>query len=299
MPSDLHPLSGFETVSAADLRRNFGVWQERAFSTPVVVARHGKPRLILASAEHYFTNGAGKEVAEDLTQNAIAAIPDHSSEALLVLDRDLRVLAVNRVFENMVSRNATRMVGQVWSELFPESAASPIGDQLRHVLRTGASVQFEAPSVAVAGRHYAFSVYPHEHGIAVLILNRTAESEMRQQIEEYRSLAASFGLVPDSAYIRVNLRAFIESASPQFTRLVGFDPKSRPHLPFTDILCADARADALERLDDVLSGGQPSRFPAALRTASGAPMPVKMALAPIWRGAAPEGAMAFFHLDGA
>ncbi|MBU1376677.1 MAG: PAS domain-containing protein [Alphaproteobacteria bacterium] len=297
MPSDLPPLRGLETVSAADLRRNFGVWQERAFSAPVVVARHGKPRLVLTSAEHYFTNGAGKEEPLDLVQNAIAAIPEHSSEGLLVLDRDLRVLAVNRVFEDMVGRHAARLVGQCWEDLFPEATTSLVGDQFRHVLRTGASVQFETPSMMADGRQYALSVFPHEHGVAALIMNRTVETEMRQQIEEYRSLAASFGVVPDAAYVRINLRAFIESASPQFTRLMGFDPKARPHLIFTDILRADARAEILERLDDVLSGGRPARFPTTMLTASGDAVDVKMALAPIWRGPAPEGAMAFFHLD--
>jgi len=298
MPSDLPPLRDLETVSAADLRRNFGVWQERAFSMPVVVAKHGKPRLVLASAEHYASAGGGGLEGTNLVSNAIAAVPEHSSEALLVMDRDLRVLAVNRVFEDMAGRAGARLMGHSWRDVFPETAHLTIGEHFRHVLRTGASVQFEASAAMVEGRHYAFSVFPHEHGIAALIANRTAEAEMRQQIEEYRSLAASFAVVPDAAYVRVNLRAFVEAASPQFANLMGFDPMARPHLPFAELLAPDSRVEALERLDDVLSGGRPARFTIAMQNAAGDAVSVKMALAPIWRGSAPTGAMAFFHLAG-
>ena len=299
MPSDLPRLRGLETVSAADLRRNFGVWQERALSSPVVVARHGKARLVLSSADHYLSVGAGKTEPEDLVSGAVAAIPEHSSEALLILGRDLRVLAVNHVFEDLAGRPAARLLGHIWSELFPEVAASPIGEHFRHVLRTGASIQFETPSAVSDGRHYAFNVFPHEHGIAALIVNRSAEAEMRAQIEEYRSLSASFGVVSDAAYARVNLRAFIESASPQFPRITGFDPAARHHLPFTEILAAEARPEVLERLDEALSGGRPARFPTTILTAGGGTASVKMAFATIWRAAAPAGAMAFFHLAAA
>lgn len=64
------------TVSAAELRRNFGVWQERAFSAPVVVARHGKPRLVLSSAERYFAdNASGEPAPTDQISGALLAIP--------------------------------------------------------------------------------------------------------------------------------------------------------------------------------------------------------------------------------
>lgn len=294
MPPDQLSLDAFQTVSAADLRRNFGVWQARASAAPLAVARHGRPRLVLASVEHYLALAQGRPTGR--TCSAMAAIPEHSSEALLVLDRDLRILAVNRLFEDMVGSPAARLVGQAWAELFPDAARTVIADQMRHVLRTGAAVRFEAPAIQANGRRYDFSLFAHEHGVAALIVDRTVEAELREQIEEYRSLVSSFAVVPDAGYVRVNLRGFIEAASPQVPRLLGFDPAERPHRLLTDLLCADARIEALERLDEVLTGGRPARFPVAMMNAAGEAVAVKLALAPIWRGATPAGAMAFFHL---
>ena len=227
---------------------------------------------------------------DDLAESAIAAIPEHSSEALLVLDHQLTILAVNRVFEDMVGRHASRLVGHSWAEVFPKTADSVVGAQLRHVFRTGAAVQFEAPSAVIEGRHYAFTAYPHEHGVAALIVNRTAEFALRDQLEEYRGVAATFALLGDAAYVRLNLRGFVEGGSPQVAQLLGIDPKARPHTPFADLLEPDCRVATLERLDVILAGGEASRAPAILRGRDGRVIPVSLAIAPIWRGPAADGA---------
>ena len=46
------------TTTAADLNRNFGLWQDRAMSEPILVTHHGRPRSVLVSAEDYRRLGA-------------------------------------------------------------------------------------------------------------------------------------------------------------------------------------------------------------------------------------------------
>jgi PAS domain-containing protein len=280
---------GAVTVSAAELRRNFGVWQERAFANPVVVIRHGKPRLVLSSAQEFFAGEPEPQAAKESgVLSAYAGIPDHSSEALLVMDRDLRVLTVNRVFEDLAGRHASNMVGRPGADLFAPGCEPVVAGHFRHALHTGMAVQFDMPSALVEGRHYAFSVFPHADGIAALIVNRTAEVALRDELEASRSLATSFALAVDLAHARLNLRGLVEDPSPQFIRLMGLDAAT-PAPPFIDMVAQSRRRQAAEALDRVLAGGPAVRLETALEGRE-SPLPTIAVMAPIWRGPAVKGA---------
>ena len=286
------------TVSAAELRRNFGLWQERAFAAPVIVARHGKPRLVLSSAERFFDAAVttGSTGPGDPLADVFAAIPAHSSEALMILDRDLRILAVNSVFEDMAGRGAARLVGRLWLEQFSEGASVAIAAHLRHVLRTGVSVQFESAAALVEGRHYRFTAFPHALGVAALIVNRTAETIMENELEEHRSLAATFALMPIAGYLKINLRGMVYGASPQVRDILGYNFNAEAHLSFAQITAPQDRSALLLAADEVLSGGEPRRLSVSLLTKDGAQTPVAMSLGALWRDHKPDGATALFHV---
>lgn len=280
---------GAVTVSAAELRRNFGVWQERAFANPIVVVRHGKPRLVLSSAQDFFAGAPEPQTSKESgVLSAYAGIPDHSSEALLVMNRDLRVLVVNRVFEDLAGLHASNMIGRPGADLFAPGCEPVVSGHFRHALQTGMAIQFDMPSALVEGRHYTFNVFPHADGIAALIVNRTAEVALRDELEVCRSLAASFALAVDLAHARVSLRGLVEEPSPQFTRLMGLDP-TRPPLPFIEMVAEARRRQAAEALDRVLAGGPAVRLETALEGREDISAVVAV-LAPIWRGPAVKGA---------
>lgn len=282
---------GSVTVSAAELRRNFGVWQERAHSGPIVVIRHGKPRLVLSSAAQFFQAPSEPQAnKESAVLSAYAGIPDHSTEALLVMNRELKVLAVNRVFEDLAGRHASNMIGRPGPELFAPGSVPVVSGHFRHALHTGMAVQFDMPSALVEGRHYALSVFPHAEGIAALIVNRTAEVALRDELEACRNLAAGVAMAADIGHARVNLRGMIEDATPQFSRILAADPAGGSPLPFTEMVVAPQRRQAVEALDRVLMGGAATRLETVLETREGQVRPVVAVLAPIWRGPVVKGA---------
>jgi PAS domain-containing protein len=284
---------GSVTVSAAELRRNFGAWQERAFAGPIVVIRHGKPRLVLSSAAQFFQASSPGPQAnkESAVLSAYAGIPDHSTEALLVMNRELKVLAVNRVFEDLAGRHASNMIGRSGPELFAAGCEPVVSGHFRHALQTGMAVQFDMPSALVEGRHYAFSIFPHADGIAALIVNRTAEVALRDELEACRSLAAGFAMAADIGHARINLRGMIEDETPQFRRILAADPTAGLPLPFTEMIVASQRRQTIEALDRVLMGGAATRLETTLETRDGGQtLPVVVVLAPIWRGPIVKGA---------
>ena len=42
-----------ETAAAAEVQRNFSLWQDRALREPVGITRNGRPRLVMMSVEEY------------------------------------------------------------------------------------------------------------------------------------------------------------------------------------------------------------------------------------------------------
>lgn len=287
---------GSVTVSAAELRRNFGVWQERAFASPIVVVRHGKPRLVLSSAAQFFAEASGANASQDAAiLNAYAGIPEHSSEALVVLNRDLNVLAVNRILEDLAGRHASNIVGRPVIELFSDPARDLVMGHLKHVLYSGTPAQFDVPSVLVEGRHYGFSVFPHAHGVAALIVNRSGEAALRDELETYRSLAAGVALAVDLAHLRLNARGAVEDANSHFARITGLRDAASARPPFLDLVAVQNRPQAADALDVVLAGGAPQRLQIALLGAERS-LAVDLTLSPIWRGPAIKGATAILQL---
>ena len=66
-----------ETVPAAEVQRNFSLWQDKALRNPVEISRNGRRRLVLMSVEEYDRlKRRDREVLtlDDFTEEDIAAI---------------------------------------------------------------------------------------------------------------------------------------------------------------------------------------------------------------------------------
>lgn len=287
------------TVSAAELRRNFGLWQQRAFAEPILIARHGKANLVLSSARQFFGEGQDQDELSEAVQAAIAALPAHSQSAFIALDRDLRIVAANNLVEDGVRRPISDLIGRLWEDVFPNSVNSAVGIHLRLVLQTSETVRFESTSHDGL-RHYDCSVFPHAHGVAALLTNRTVEHAAREEVARARSLAAAMGALGKLAHLTLNIRGVIETASPQFKVIAGLDPVDTVHKTrFSDLLRLSDRQAATDALESVLSEGRTLAFRATLLSANGDSRPVEIALAPIWRNAVTEGATAVLKLKTA
>lgn len=72
-------------ATAAEVSRNFGRWQDHALAGPVVVTHHGRPRVVVVSAQHYdaMTGADGAAVdgvaGADRLQELLAALAAYQS----------------------------------------------------------------------------------------------------------------------------------------------------------------------------------------------------------------------------
>ena len=282
-------------ATAGEVSRNFGQWQDVALTGPVIITHHGRPRVVLLSADRYASwnrlpeaaAGAGDRAAETCRQ----AILEHMAEGFIALDPTLRVTSVNPVFEALAGRSAGQLLGADWSDLFPLAPQAVIAEQMRRVLRTGEAVEFEADSTLQSGRCYTVRIFPYPGGVAALFVNRTEEHDLRNRLRHAQAMRAATTALPRLAVARLNIRGVLAEMDSDFLRLTGFSSAELLDCRLTDIIRPADRRDLARALEKVLQGGPAMRIETALLVKAGDERPVELALAPILRDAAADGVM--------
>ena len=289
-------------ATAGEVSRNFGQWQDVALTGPVVITHHGRPRVVLLSAERFASWNAAPEAGGGLEdQNAETsreAVLEHITEGFIALDPTLRVVKVNAVFESLTARSASQLVGANWSDLFPLPTQAVIAEQMRRVLRTGEAVEFEADSTVQPGRCYGVRIFPYPDGVAALFDNRTEEHNLRNRLRHARAMRLATAAIPRLAVARLNIRGVLAEMDEDFLRLAGFSSAELLDCRLSDIVRPHDRRPLTQGLEKVLQGGAATRMTVALLVKAGEERPVELSLAPVLRDGAADGVMVLILAEG-
>lgn len=282
-------------ATAGEVSRNFGQWQDVALTAPVIITHHGRPRVVLLSADRYASwnnlPAAGGSAEAHVAETSREALLEQMAEGFIALDPTLRVTKVNPVFEALAGRSAGQLVGSGWSDLFPLPTQAVIAEQMRRVLRTGEAVEFEADSTVQAGRCYGVRVFPYPGGVAALFANRTEEHSLRGRLRHAGAIQTATTALPRLAVARLNIRGVLAEMDKDFLRLTGFSGAELLDCRLTDIVRPSDRRALSQALEKVLQGGPAARVETALLVRAGDERPVELSLAPILHDGAADGVM--------
>ena len=109
------------SVTAADFVRHFAKYREAAHSKPVIVTNHGRRTHALLSIEDF--NAISDRPKGQSSEGAVSPLEvlkgfaNWISEGMLVLDRELRIVALNQQFEQMVHMSEGNIVGRPVQDL--------------------------------------------------------------------------------------------------------------------------------------------------------------------------------------
>lgn len=274
-------------VTAGEISRNFGRWQDKAMETPVVVTHHGRPRVVMIASDHYRPAEQASPNLPDAAGAKLGALMNQIAEAFLALDADLRIMAVNPVFEAYVGRAAFQIVGRLWVEVFPKLEGSLLHEHYRRVLRTGEVAEFEVASVMYPGRVVTQTVFPYGGGVAALFVNRTGERERERQIEVANSIEQLARAIPGLSLIEVNIRGGIAKVDGRFSALSGFDTDALVRFRLADIVLPRDRSRLLASIDQALEDEAIPSLRTCILSRDGQEKEVIMTLAPIRQGLRP------------
>ena len=268
------------STTAADLNRNFGRWQDRAMSEPILVTHHGRPRSVLVSADVYRKLGSDEMplTLGDPGGPAQDAILDHLSQGLVVLDASLSVLRVNRTAATYFKRSPETLVGAQLTDLYPAFHESVKTRIFRRVLRTGESVQFEAPSSVYPDQHLAIHAFPHGEGVAYLF-QATADPAIEQMATERDTMRALFEAHGAVGLARLSTRGTFAEIDAPLLAMIGFERSVLMAARLVDIMPVACRSALREALEAVLGGGGPIVLDTELMARDGREVSVTLVLA--------------------
>jgi prevent-host-death family protein len=286
------------SVTAGDISRNFGLWQDRALHAPVVVTHHGRPRVVVVSAELFQNLKPGTAGGHALSRAEIGlkAVLNAISEAFIAFDDQLQVAAVNTAFEALAGVNDAQLLGRDWTEIFPATRQAMIGEQLRRCLRTGEVVEFEAPAAPTGDRRCTLRAFPYPAGVAMTIVNRSEERDLRRRLGECLSFKAAFSGLHEVASVRLNIRGVIVALDEHFETLSGFSSEALLGCRLPDIFRPADRRHLAARIEHVLQTSEREVLTLTMLAKSGSEKVVELSLATVLDEGAPQGLVAAAHV---
>lgn len=282
------------SVTAGEISRNFGHWQDRAMEAPVVVTHHGRPRVAVVSAGLFFGmagDGAGRE-ALARSETALAAVLGAISEAFVAFDDRLQVSTANHAFEALAGLSAAQLQGLSCAELFPAPRQALIAEQLLRALRAGEIVEFEAGAAPDGERRCSMRAFPYPGGVALVMLNRSEERELRRRLEAAEAFRTAASNLHDVGSARLNLRGVFAELDERFAAMTGFKADELIDYRLTDVVRPAERHALSARIEAVLRTNAPAVVGATLLVKDGGERPIELSLAPMLEDYAPAGLIA-------
>jgi len=281
-------------VSAGEISRNFGHWQDRALESPVVVTHHGRPRVAVVSAGLFYGlagESAGRE-ARLGAETALSALLGAMTEAFVAFDEHLRVVTANHPFEALAGLGASQLTGLAWATLFPAPSQALIGEQLLRALKAGEVVEFEAGASPDGDRRCSMRAFPYPGGVALLIVNRSVELDLRRRIEAAEAFRAARSNLHDLGAARLNVRGAFAEMDERFADMTGFKVEELIDYRLTDVVRPAERHALSMLIETVLRTCQPTVTAATLLVRNGGERVVELSLAPVVEGYAATGVIA-------
>lgn len=272
-------------VTASDLVRHFGVWQERAARAPVYILHRGRPRLVLTSLE-IMDALCQPRAAGERGSDRLAALLDATREIILFCDADARVTPA--------SRPARAMFGGDTS-FSATSLAAFGGDFLAaavdRVLASGLAETIEFSPAAHRSRTWLAAIEPAPDGALILCRDISVEAEAAARRAEASALDEGLAAHGGVAVARLTLRGHVEGDARSLAALTRIEPGALATVRFPALFEVGSRVAIGEALDGVLADGTARTLDARLLINRGDPASVRLAISAMRGTAAIEGGL--------
>lgn len=232
-------------VTAAEIIRNFGFWQQRALTQPLTITHHGRARVMLISAEEYdrLTNRAPVDAAPVDMDLLI----ENLKEGFVAHDGGLRVVKMNRAAEAFFGVKPGEMMGISIPDASRSPRQSAIQSVLERVLRTGEIYEYESDSAIFPGRHISLRSFPYRGGVATVFLNLTEQERWREDSMELAATKFALGAMKRLGLARLDIAGRLIAADDVFAKLAGSTPAKLAETRLLELVQETDHAAAVRR----------------------------------------------------
>lgn len=269
----IEPLSPDPTccVSASDVIRHFGEWQERAVVRPVFIMRRNRPSLVLTSFDLMRRLCAPAAKAPDRQ----SLLLDTMREGVMAIDGDGRVTTTNRALRVALGVSET-VHDQPLSNVLPESMARFLLDLATSARCHGMT---EHTEMMLGNRRYAIAVAPDGDGALLMLHDRSDDAQACARAAAGSALAHAIDMLECVTSVRINARGYVDRHSESLEQWTGIAPHALAAVRFVTLLDIGSRAAAGDAIEAALSGGGERRMTARLGVRQGQSIAVEIAFA--------------------
>lgn len=302
--SNAQPAPDQLMVTASDLVRHFGVWQDRAARAPVYVLHRGRPRHVLTSVEimdalcrpHQGQGGA--PVDEGDAQRAI--LLDAIDDLIVITDRDDRICAASsaaRIFFGGELNSGVALTAVV----APASVAM-LNAAMQRTRATGIAESVDIAALRYPDRHLQCSILPLGGGLLIKLHDLTLADDIAALRAVAAAADASKAALDGVATAQINLRGYLEGEAPTLAAMTRLSAESMASVRFVSLFDIASRAMLGEAIERCLATGAAQALGATILVNHGAPAQVRLGIGVLRRGASVIGAVVTIvasHVDKA
>lgn len=277
-------------VTASDLVRHFGIWQDRATRSPVYILHRGRPRHVLTSVDTMQRLCTAHDDSTVATVPAQDLVLDLIDDKLVLVDRELRIASASHAARRYFGDAASAGAGI--DRLCSSRGAPFLQAVVERVSTTGLQEALDLTG-PYPGRQLNYQVSPFPgDGAALLIRDSSLPEDLAN--------ARAWGLAKRQAAIatrlalpvRINLRGYIENPDEALARFLGADVRLLDTVRFVTLVELASRVAVGQLIEAVISSGEPSAIDTRLLHDGAATRAVRIGLAPVRAGSAIEGVAA-------
>lgn len=269
-----------QQVTASDLVRHFGLWQDRAARAPVYIHHRGRLRLVLLSLELMDSLCAPHSTSVTALGGSIAPVIDAVEDTIVLFGTDARVTHVNaaarvRLGDNAQPTRRARHLSQA-SGLFLE-------DSVTRVLDSGTAETLDLVPDRFPHRRLHARVDPISDGCILIARDATAQEEARARTADLRALERAIEVSNVAARARVNPRGYLVEPDAALARMTGTTAEQLAAARFLTLIAVGDRARVGDMIEYVSANAASVGTRANLLVHGATAMPVALGLAPVER----------------
>lgn len=265
-----------QQVTASDLVRHFGVWQDRANRAPVYILHRGRPRLVLTSLDVMDALCAPHAV-RPATGGHLNTLLEAMDDMIVLLGQDKNVAGASRGARGYFGERVES--GASLAELCAAGDEALQAAVLR-VTESGLPETIECRSPRFPDRLLAYSISHGPSGSVLLVRDATALEELQHWRDRHEAIFGAVEAAGGGAAI-VNLRGRIDYASPQLATLTGASSDALTAARIVSLVTVGDRSKLGDAFEAAIDQRTPQSLRASLLVGGAALRPVTIGLAPL------------------
>lgn len=280
-----------KTVTAAEIIRNFGHWQQQALESPLSITHHGRARVMLISAEEYERLASRRPAAPPSDSLEMMQFIENCYEGFLAHDADLRLTQMNGVAENYFGSPKANWIGRRVDDPFRGPANPFIQSMMEKVLKSGEPAEYETDSKLFPGRRLCVRTFPYKDGVASLFQNITERERLRTLAESSKATRLAVQQSGQVAVVKLDVRGWMDAVDHVFTAMTGFEANDLKGIRLINCVVPQDRRLVQQFFDQLSAQMKSGVFTASIIVKNGEERRFKIAVVPMLRDFNPKGVL--------